>query len=240
MLVMSKKCFLVFAYSMVGLLASCNNNNVRFDDKEINPEAIYFDYKIWGDEERNHLTVRLQYRLGDSEGPTWLIPDPGKVELDGELMEPDSSKRNGVWYELSKPLDEFEGKHVIVFTNYNDKEYKEEFDFKAISLKREIPAVINRDDLVFELDGLNPEDQIRVLLTDTAFYSRGIDRVDTLRNGRIHVSLQDLENLKNGPVAIEFYKEMEKHLKETTSEGGRLSISYGLKRVFELRDAPNR
>jgi hypothetical protein len=74
------------------------------------------------------------------------------------------------------------------------------------------------------------------LLTDTAFYSRGIDRIDTVRNDSIIITPRDLENLKNGPVYLEIYKDDEWPLKETTKGGGRISLSYGLKRVFELKD----
>jgi hypothetical protein len=134
------------------------------------------------------------------------------------------------------PVREFTGRHSIVFTDHNNKEYKEEFEFGPISLKEEIPAALSRDTLIFKLEGLKTGDKLHVLLTDTAYYSRGIDRVDTIQNGRIVISKQDLDNVKNGPVAIEFYKEEERSLKQTTIEGGKISISYGLKRVFELGD----
>jgi hypothetical protein len=54
--------------------------------------------------------------------------------------------------------------------------------------------------------------------------------------GRITITRQDLDNLKNGPISLEFYRDDEKRLEETTRKGGRLFISYGLKRVFELKD----
>jgi hypothetical protein len=231
---MSKKSYLVFSCCVMVLSVACVSN-YREKHKEINADAIYFDYNIVGDEENNIITVKLQYRIGGPHGWTWLIPNQGKVEFDGETIEPDSSKRNGVWYEVNSSLDEFEGQHIIVFTN-SGKAYKEVFDFYPMSLKTKVPAVIKRGDLVFEFDGLNSGDHIRVLLTDTAFYSRGIDRVDTVRDGRISISRSDLDNVTDGPVTIEFYRESQKELRETTIKGGRLSISYGLRRVFQLRD----
>ena len=231
---MSRKSYLVFACCVMVLSVACVSN-YRDNHKEIGPDAIYFDYNIVGDEENNIITVKLQYRIGGPNGWTWLIPSQGKVEIDGELIEADSSKRNGIWYEVSKPLGEFEGQHTIVFTN-SGKTYKEVFDFKVVSLKTKVPRVIKRGDLVFELDGLDSGDHIRVLLTDTAFYSRGIDRVDTVKDGRISISRTELDNVTDGPVTIEFYRETQKELKETTIKGGRLSISYGLRRVFQLRD----
>jgi hypothetical protein len=43
--------------------------------------------------------------------------------------------------------------------------------------------------------------------------------------------------LKNGPINLQFYKELEKQVKNGTREGGKLSITYGLKREFELMDS---
>lgn len=232
---MSKESFWVFVHCVVGLLVACKNDN-RENRYEADPDVVYFDYNIIGDEESNNITVKLQYRIGGPDGRTRFIPDGGKVEFDGEMVEADSSKMNGIWYEVIKPLNDFDGKHVIVFTGWG-KTYKEAFDFKAISLKKKVPAVINRKDLLFELGGLDTLDYIRVLLTDTAFYSRGIDRVDTIKDGRISISRRDLDNLKDGPVTIEFYRETAKELTETPDKGGRLAISYGLRRVFELRDS---
>jgi len=229
-----KKVLFVF-YWMLILVSACVNNQPDHPKVKNNGD-FYFDYAILGDEENNEVTVKLQYRTGGSGGRTWLIPQPGKVELDGEIIAADSSRRNGYWYEANRPLDEFEGEHQIVFTN-NGKKYKEDFNFNLMSLKTEVPGVIYRDDLVFEFNGLSTGDQIRVLLTDTGFYSRGIDRIDTVTNGEIVISRYDLDNVKDGPVTIEFYREREEELTETTQKGGRLVTIFGLRREFELKDS---
>lgn len=230
------KHILIFSACILFLFVGCINYEKRADDNSINPEAIFFDYNIWGDEESGVITIRVQYRRGWLEGPAFVLRQPAKVELDGEVLTLDSSKMNGAWYEISKPVKEFSGKHLIKLTDENSNEYSEEFDFSLLSLISEVPGVINRSDLVFELDGLKQEDTIQVLLTDTAYYSRGIDRIDTVQNGLIHISRADLDNVRNGPVVIEFYKDEERELKETKRAGGRIFISYGLKRVFELKD----
>lgn len=232
---MSKKEFLAIEVCFAIFLAGCTSNEIGYS-KEVSPDAIYFDYSIWGDEESGNITAKFQYRVGGPNGTTLVLEEPAKVEFDGELLPVDSSRMNGAWYEANKPVKDFDGRHLVIYTDINKKQYKEEFHFKAFSLRKEVPKEIKRDDLVFELDGLEPEDYMRLLLTDTSFYSRGIDRLDTIRNGKIIITRRDLDNLKNGPVSLEFYREDEKSLKETTKEGGALSISYGLKRVFELKD----
>ena len=216
-------------------LSGCTGNETGYK-KEPSPDAIYLDYYIWGDEESDNVTAKLQYRYGGPEGSTVVLEEPAQVEFDGELLRVDSSRMNGSWYEINKPVEDFNGRHSIIYTDSHKNQYKEEFNFNIFSLRAELPKEIRRDDLVFELDGLKPVDYIRVLLTDTSFYSRGIDRLDTVRNGKIIVTRQDLDNVKNGPVSLEFYRDDEKALKQATRVGGRLSISYGLKRVFELTD----
>lgn len=232
---MFEKCFFVLTLCVTVVLMGCTGNEIGYSN-EVSPDAVYFDYTIWGDEESGNVTAKFQYRFGGPNGTTLVLEDPAKVEFDGELLPVDSSRMNGAWYEVNKPVKNFNGRHLVVYTDGNKKQYKEEFEFSVFSLMAEIPKEVKRGDLVFELDGLPPLDYIKVLLTDTSFYSRGIDRMDTVHNGRIIITRQDLDNLKNGPVSLEFYREDEKSIKETTREGGRLSFSYGLKRVFELKD----
>jgi len=76
---------------------------------------------------------------------------------------------------------------------------------------------------------------LHVSLTDTSFTSDDINDVDTVKNGRLTISAERLSTLINGPINLQFYKEMTKSLKNATREGGILSINYGLKRQFELR-----
>jgi hypothetical protein len=216
-------------------ISSCNSNEIG-GSKDVNPETIWFDYQISGEEGRNDMTVMLQFRFAGENGTTLVLDNPSKVELDGEFIKADSSKMTGAFYEIMKPVKEFTGKHTITFTDINKKQYKEEFSFQPISLKTKLPATIEREELLFELDGLNHVDYVRVLLTDTAFRSEGINRVDTVKNGRIIISKKDLETVVNGPVQLELIKEDEKRIRNGTAEGGRISIIYGLKREFVLRD----
>ncbi len=229
------KIFSLIISLTVFFLVACINNESRLK-KKVDPEVIYFDYRVWGDEENSDVTVRLQYFSGDWEGNTVMWEHPGKVEFDGEILTADSSKMNGFYYEARVPLENFAGKHSIVFTDHNEKQYKEEFDFPIFSLKNEVPAIVNREELVFKLSGLDSADIMRVLLNDTSYYGRGIDRIDTVKNDSIVITPRDLENLKNGPVFLEIYKDNEWPLKQPGKGGGRLSLSYSIKRAFELKD----
>jgi len=224
-------------FSLCFFFGSCTSNEIG-NGKDVNPSAIYFDYRIWGNEGDDAITVMLQFRFGGANGTTLVLEEPSKVELDGKQIMTDSSKMTGAFYEMVKPIKEFTGKHTIVFTDINQKQYKEEFNFQPIVLRTTIPKEIKRNDLVFELDGLDPIDYVRVILNDTSFASEGINRLDTVRNGRVIISKQDLETVVNGPVHLELYKEVERPIKNGTDEGGKLEITYGVKREFELKGGP--
>lgn len=215
--------------------ASCSNDE-KVNRRDIDPESIYFDYKIFGNEGYDKITVKLQYRYDGENGETILLEEPSIVELDGEMLIADSAKMTGVYYEVQKPVTAFSGKHTITFTAGNNKKYKEVFDFKPITLTKPVPAVIKRGDLVFEFNGLSRNDLVRVLMTDTAFFSEEVNRVDSVKNGRLFIFKEELRGLKNGPIYLEITKENEREVSKGTKEGGRLSISYGLRREFNLTD----
>ena len=230
-----KRFNLFFLLIALFFFTSCTSNEIG-NAKDVNPESIYFDYKIWGDEGNDNLTLKLQYRFGGVNGTTLTLEKPAKVELDGELIPVDSSKMTGAFYEIQKPTKKFAGDHTITFTALNEKQYWEKFRFQPLQLRTRLPEVLKREKIFLEVDGLEDEGIVRVILTDTSFASEGINRLDTIKNGKIIITNEDLENLVNGPIRMELIKEEDSPVKNGTREGGRLSISYGLKREFILED----
>ncbi len=223
-----------FSLTLIFLfLFSCTSNEIGNTD-DVNPNAVYFDYEIWAEEGRDNVTVKLQYRMGGPNGTTLLLNEPSKVELDGEEIMPDSAKFSGAYYEIHKPLHSFAGKHSIVFTDLNNNKYIEEFEFIPFEISPGLLPVLKREDLVFHLKGLEPEEIIRVILTDTSFTSRDINDMDTVRDGKLIIAANRLSALKDGPIDLQFNREFEKPIKNGTKEGGLLSITYRLKREFEL------
>ena len=212
---------------------SCTSNEIG-NSKDVNPDAVFFDYKIWGEEEKDEVTINLQYRMGGPNGTTLVLEDPSKVLLDGETIPADSARFSGAYYEVQKHLSSFSGKHIIVFIDVNGKEYAEEFEFIPFSLNPDVPETLQRGDLVFNFHGLEPIDYIRVLMTDTSFTSDDINEIDTVRNGRLVITAERLSTLSNGPINLQFYKEVEKTVKSSTKEGGSWFMSYGIKREFVL------
>lgn len=223
------KYFFLIAIS-VATLISCTNNEAK--SKVINPDAVFFDYKIRGEEKDSLVTVYIQFKEGGPNGTPVVLDDPAKVELDGELIRSDSAKLTGPYYEIQKPLVGFQGKHVISFMDPDEKKYDEEFVYRLFSLKTKL-SVVDRGDLTFDFDGLNDEDYIRISATDTSFSSKDINEIDTVKNGKLVIPAVKLKNLVNGPITLLLSKETERIVHKKT-EWGRIAISYTLQRNFEL------
>jgi hypothetical protein len=217
-------------------LFSCTSDEIG-NSKDVNPDAVFFDYEVWAEEGKEDVTVNLQYRMGGKNGTTLILNEPSKVILDGEQLKVDSAKVTGAYYEVQKPLPLFAGIHTISFTDLNKKVYNEEFEFKPFSLEPDVPSTLNRGDLVFNFKGLDPVDYLSVILTDTSYTSDDINDIDTVRNGRLVIKADRLSALINGPIHLQFYREQVLPLKKPTKEGGKFIITYGLKRDFELKDA---
>src|SRR5262249_54570585 len=153
-----------------------------------------------------------------------------------EVIAGDSARLTGEYYEVRKPLSSFKGAHEIAFTRFDKKEYKEAFNFSPFTLKTKIPAVVKRGDLAFDFEGLDQHQFINVIAVDTSFMSKDINEIDTLKNGRLIIPVEKLKNLSNGPITIQFYADLERKVKNGTKAGGKIQVSYGMQREFELVD----
>src|ERR1044072_8148895 len=86
---------MVKAFPFIFLLSifsfSCTSNEIG-NSKDVNPERIYFDYKVRGDERDSSVTLYLQYRMGGPNGTTLMLDTPAKVQLDSEVISVDSAR----------------------------------------------------------------------------------------------------------------------------------------------------
>lgn len=227
--------FFLAGVAMV-LLASCNAA-VQQEEKYKAEDMLYMDYQATGEEGRDEVTVRLQFRYGGPEGKSMLLDSAASVSFDGQQLKADSSKMGGTYYEVRYLAQGFEGLHQIEYKDGAGKVYVDTFSFPFFSLKAELPATISRTkELELALNGLKENDILHVMLTDTSFYGRGIDRIDTVKGGKLLFTQQEFSQLKNGPVHLEFYREEERGLDQTGRQGGRLYLSYNLSREFVLED----
>jgi hypothetical protein len=226
------KAIVVLIFGFAAILAGCTNrdkvnNIISYDD-------LYFDYNITAEENGGNVTCVFQYKNGDAEGKALNI-EPSKVELDAQELKWDSARLSGFFYEVQKPIDSFAGKHTVVFTRPDDKQYKNEFEFSPFTLEKKLPGKIHREPFEIELKNFPvTEKKLRLLLLDTAFESTGFNDLVPVIDGKINIDSFILSTVRNGPINFELYMEQEIPLRQATKAGGRISITYGLKREFEL------
>ena len=221
--------------AICGLLLSCQGADRKRDRSQPGSGNLYLDYRVWGDEESGLVTIRLQFRDGGPEGDALAVDETAEVLLDGEILETQSSRMNGSYYEAGRAIDGFAGRHQVVLKGWRGKDYLQEFEYPVFTLARDLPAEIAREELVLELEGLTDGDNVKILMNDTAFYSRGIDRYDSVRDGRIVLTAADLSRLRPGPVHLELIREEERPTREHPGGGGLLQLAYGLSREAILR-----
>ena len=218
-------------------LISCLDDPGR-KPADIKRDDIFFDYKVRGEETDSDVTVYIQFRSGGPNGRELGLAESEKLQLDNDTMSSASAKLTGTYYEIRKPLDQFNGRHAIVFTDENDRQYREDFEFHTFRLKPGIPRVVPRRDLKIGIDGLRSGDPVHVSLTDTSFITRDIVEIDTVSNGQISIAAEKLKNLTDGPVVLVLSHEMGKPVSHGTKAGGRIIVGFGLQRVFELKGEP--
>ena len=199
------------------------------------PNTIYREYSIWAEEGKDLATGLFQVYPNKRQRKSIELLQPAKIEFDQEILAPDSAEVTGVFYEVQRPLESFTGTHTIVFTDDNAAQYSDEFVFVPFRLVNDFGSEISRSQLVLELEGLEEGEPLRVVVTDTSFSGNGINEIDTVRGGRLDLTKRVNEEIVNGPVILQLFKEVEQPLNSKPA-GGRISITYSIKREFELKD----
>ncbi len=235
---MRKLLFLAFTFIF---LSSCSDNRAgdpgdisRLDDVDM--DDIFLDYRISAEEGDDNLNIVLQFKEGSEDSRTLVVGDEGAVLLDGEHLVADSSGLSGAYYEIQKPIAGFSGEHRIVLSGPGGKQFEENFSFYPMTLNTAIGDTMHRADWILELGGLEKEDYVRVVMTDTSFINEGINRLDTVYDGRLSIRRSDLDQLSNGEIHLELYREIDRPTRQGGDAGGRFTMTYALKRDFILQD----
>lgn len=210
-------------------LASCTDEDDAPGDGSGSWD-IFFDYQITAEEGRDDVTCLMRFQEGGAEGDAIKLPS---VEVDGQPVSPDSARITGVYYEVRRPLTDFVGVHRVSFTDFNKNRMEQEFTFSPFSLKTDVPAQMSRSNFVLELDGVEKGTPIRLVLTDTSFESPDINKAIQF-SGPIRLDPFILNKLVNGPIILLINSEEEHQVMNKSR--GRINISYGLQREFELVD----
>lgn len=217
------------------VLTSCLNDAREKKSEGPDPNGIYYDYRVSAEEGNDQVTVMLQYRYGGENAPSFVLEDPSKVTIDGITLKPDSASLKGIFYELIKPIDSFRGKHKIVFTDSREKEHSVEFSFEPFSLANEIPDEVSKKPFTIQLANFpKVQTKVHLVLMDTSFTTEDVNEEILIENGEIFFDEDKLAKLSKGPVMLEIYKEEVKPLRNASREGGRILITYGIRREFEF------
>jgi len=202
----------------------------------VNPDELYLDYSVSATENGNAVCM-LRFRSGGRNGKTVLLDEASKVELDGQLLKPDSASFTGIYYESVQPAQGFIGKHQVVFSTTGKKQYIEDFDFIPFELDAELPQQIERKPFVIRLKNFpQPKMQTHLVMIDTSFLSNDVNEMVNVVNAELNVTDSMLRQISNGPISLELTRDESRALHQRTKGGGRFSMSYGLKRDFELTD----
>ena len=215
--------FLLFFLS----LAACKNqgeaNISKDDNREVSPDALFYDYSMTAQDDQPDVAVRLQYRIKNKRGRPLILDSSNKVLLDTARMNLDSARFTGAYYEKILPLQGFAGRHLITFTDKQGKQNKTEFSFMPLSLAKELPEKIKRQTLEITLTNIaNANGLVQLVLTDTAFFTNDINEEVQLNNGSLLITPQMWAEVSNGPINMEIYIEDEKLLKRNGKTNGRM------------------
>jgi hypothetical protein len=215
------------------LFFSCTNRSQNDPEPLAPVPGVWAQYKVWAEEGDSLVTCMLQFYNRPQGRQTLILEPPARIQVDGQELEVDSAGITGAFYEYRAYLDEFSGKHLVKFTNQDGRSFIDSFSFYPFTLASELPAGLRRQNQEIAIDGLPDGSQVRVVLTDTAFHSQGINEVETVYNGKLLLPAAYLQSLKNGPVILQLIFEEDRRLRSRLE--GELSVSYGLTRMFELR-----
>jgi hypothetical protein len=215
----------------------CKEEDKKVVARGLPLSSIYLDYQVWGEEEKEYVTVLIRLFENSNFKKPVALPAPGFVELDGQVLIADSSEMAGHFYEIQFHVDDFEGPHKIIVADAWGKQATEEFEFSSFALKEEIPDLVTkRDDFTLPILGLKDGEFVRVIMIDTVFSTSDINRLDTLRNNEIVIERQALQDVASGPVSLLLFKEEEEQVYASELYGGKKMVTFGLKRELELVD----
>jgi hypothetical protein len=220
----------------VFVFSACKQRDAERTSRNIHPNQVYFDYKISGSQESENVVVMLQFRFKGSQGPTLFLDTPSGVKIDGMPIPGDSTRMTGPYYEIIFQANGFEGTHSIEYTNIDGDKFSEDFEYQPMMINGLADSSINQnEDLVLDIDGLDSVDYVRIVLTDTSRYNEGINRLDTIRDRRLMITREDLQELSPGPLQMVLTREYERPVKNGSKRGGKIAITYEIRKELYLQ-----
>lgn len=221
------------------LTIGCSSHEIG-NSKDVNPQTIFVDYTVTGEENDDSVTCWAQFRFAGEDGTTLVLNEPSSIRLDGTEIAVDSSEGMGAFYEKKFKTGLFAGSHAWRYTDGEMNSYPSTFAFTPFRLARPLPSAVSRkDSLLIELDGLQNGTLITTALSDTSSSTDDVIFKNKINDGRFTIPLSGCKMLSAGPVTVQISNTVDTTLAvgERPAEGGRIFVTYALKeRVVNLRD----
>jgi len=98
------------------LTIGCSSNEIG-NSKDVNPQTIFVDYSVSGEENNDSVTCWAQFRFAGEDGTTLVLNEPSNIRLDGMEIAVDSSAGVGALYEKKFKTALFAGSHAWHYTD---------------------------------------------------------------------------------------------------------------------------
>jgi hypothetical protein len=226
-----KKQYVAFGAAL--LLLACKDKTAK--EAKVSTTPLYHEYRISAEEGAETVTANFLFKRNSENGAAILLEEPSRISLDGKPVQADSAGVSGIYYEAHFPVNEFAGDHEIRFTNADGKEKIERFSFTPFRLVSPAKEQISAKDFKLQFDGVEENEVLHIIVTDTAFTSEGLNLDDSVKNGGVDLSRRVLGKLAPGPIVLQVIKEARKPL-QNGKTGGFLQVSYSLRKEFELKE----
>ncbi|MES2850979.1 MAG: hypothetical protein V4685_18145 [Bacteroidota bacterium] len=124
---------LVTSLSASLLFTSCASNEIG-QSKDVNPETVYQQYHFVFTEGDKNAEITAWFRFAGENGTTLELNSPGKFEYDGIVLQVDSSDFEGAFYQSFTPPEKAIGKHTLLFTGIDSKQYENSFSVDSFTI----------------------------------------------------------------------------------------------------------
>ncbi len=214
-------------------MVSCDSNEIG-NSKDVAQDKIYQRFDIGYNEGDKNFEAKAQFRFGGRSGTTLVLSKPSNVQFDNAILPVDSGKYSGAYYKQTPDAGSLFGSHSFIFTDINNKTYKNSFvfsDFKLIApaaaTSKKQPLKISFSfDPAYQLQG---DDYIEFgTHTDSSFLL-----THSAKEGGnvLTIPAEQLKRQKGKELILGATLYRKAALQQNTAEGGDLEIRYTIKPV---------
>jgi hypothetical protein len=229
-----RKGFPVLLFGLSLVFSGCGEDESRPAPKPArDTTSLHIEHEIRGSEDREDLTVTLQFRRGEA-GRNIRMPGKGGVTLDGIPLSGDSSALGGVFYEATLPAATAPGRHVITYPDGKGRTLSDSFTFGPFMLLPALPPIRRGADWSIVLSGLADGSPVLVALTDTAFLTNDLVETIRVRNGAILLRGARLARLAPGPLLLQISSV--DHRSPGNGAKGQIRVEYGVRQELVLKE----